>query len=240
MANLLTPFASNPKTIKKCEEYGIEGALLHLLPADGCSATLGRNVTVCPMAERNGCKGACLGHQGRGRMSNVRKGRERKTLLYFEQRGEFMRQLRNELSNLQARAEKKGRKAVARLDGTSDIGLAEKIAAEFPEITFYDYTKVEARMRRQLRRRVSNYHLTFSRGAGNEQEALELLEAGTNVTVVFRLRKGGQLPQEWQGYAVLDGDVHDFRFMDSQGGYVIGLRSKGTSYRDQSGFIVDA
>lgn len=200
--------------------------------------------TVCPMAERNGCAKACLVNQGRGRMRNVFAGRLRRSRLYLTDRPAFMAELRAELTLLQRRAERKGLRAVARLDGTSDLGLALQLAPEFPAIMFYDYTKVAARARRvkraHARGELTNYHVTFSRGAGNEADSLALLAEGVNVTVVFRTpsRAKGPLPGTWKGYPVLDGDAHDYRFLDAPG-HVVGLRAKGSAIADQTGFVAE-
>lgn len=238
MPNLLSPAASNPKTAKQLDEYQLEGVILHLLSANQVADAIGRRVTVCPMAERNGCASACLVNQGRGRMRSVYRGRLRRTRLYFEDRPEFMRQLRHELTTLERRARRKGRRPIARLDGTSDLGLALTLCREFPGITFYDYTKVYARAQRVLREAPANYSVCFSRGAGNEADALEYLRAGGTVSVVFRRRKGEPLPASWQGFPVIDGDAHDFRYMDPPG-VVVGLRCKGSAIDDRTGFVVD-
>lgn len=243
MPNLLTPMASNPKTAKLLREHGVEGVILHLLADSQAHEALGLKGTVCPMAKRNGCAVACLVNQGRGRMRNVYAGRLRRTRLYLTDRPAFMAQLRRELALLARRAERKGLQAVARLDGTSDLGLAMHLAPEFPTIMFYDYTKVEARVRRWLRERgagrLENYHLTYSLGAGNLTEAALLLGEGANVTAVFRTpsRAKGPLPEWWRGVRVIDGDAHDLRFLDPAGGVVVGLRAKGSAIDDRTGFV---
>lgn len=239
MANLLTPMGSNPKTRKRLDTCSFEGAILHLLAASEGPSALGLPGTVCPAARINRCETACLVWQGRGRMNSVYKGRLRKTSLFLENPAAFLDQLRKELRNLRNRARRKNYTAIARLDGTSDLGLAERFAPEFLRIQFYDYTKVVQRVYRA--RKHHNWHVTFSRGAGNEQTALQLLhERACNVAAVFRVRKGEPLPKEWRGFPVIDGDIHDFRFLDSpRAGAVVGLRAKGSAYRDTSGFVVD-
>ena len=241
---LLSNMSSNPKTRKGLEAHGVEGVIMHLLSDTQASELLGYDklVTVCAFAKLNGCPGPCLVNQGRGKMSTVRMGRLRRTQMWLEERDRFMSELRRELGNLVKRAAKKGLKAVARLDGTSDLGLAEKLAPEFPAITFYDYTKVPTRpariARAHARGELSNYSVLFSRGAGNDTDALAELAAGRNVTVVFRTpsRRKGPLPAVWNGREVIDGDTHDLRFLDPQG-VVVGLRAKGTAIRDTSGFV---
>ena len=251
---ILSNMASNPKTVKELKERGIEGVILHLASADSVSEILGRDVTVCPLAKLNKCDEPCLDHQGRGRMNSVQDARLKKTARFFTDRSGFMEGLRDELYNLEKRGENKGLRPVARLDGTSDLGLCLKLHDEFPKIQFYDYTKVTRRMYRWMNGHYPNVHLTYSLGAGNKADALGILEQGANVAVVFRLKKGEALPSQWEGYEVINGDTHDFRFLDRNSGWkrsrrnayvagrgaVVGLRAKGTSYHDVSGFVQEA
>jgi hypothetical protein len=250
---ILSNMASNPKTAKELRERKIEGVILHLASADSVSEILGREVTVCPLAKVNKCDEPCLDPQGRGRMNSVQDARLKKTARFFTDRKGFMADLRAELRNLEKRAKKKDFLPVARLDGTSDLGLALKLSDEFPKIQFYDYTKVTRRMQRWMKARkwwpvgkfgsYPNVHMTYSLGAGNKEDAINVLNGGGNVAVVFRLKKGHPLPSHWEGYEVIDGDKHDFRFLDQSRlealgyGVVIGLRAKGTSFHDTSGFV---
>lgn len=251
---LLTPMANNPKTAKALAEHGVEGAILHLLASNQAHAALGmRGGTVCPMAERNGCASACLVNQGRGRMRTVYAARLERTRMYLQDRDAFLSQLQDELGALKRRADRKGLRAVARLDGTSDLGLALGLAPFFPGIMFYDYTKVAARAERVARaqdagaRVWGNLHITFSRGAGNEADSLRLLHRGINVTVVFRIPARAKvkhtLPMFWRGFPVIDGDAHDLRYLDPVKwhgkGVVVGLRAKGSAIHDRTGFVVD-
>lgn len=236
MQKLLSNFATNPKTRKALGFFNIEGSILYLASASSVSKTLGREVTVCPLARLNECEKPCLDHQGRGSMDSVANARLKKTARYFTDRAAFMSQLRAELTLQEKRAAKKGKRSVARIDGTSDLGLAMGFCGEYPETQFFDYTKVTARYMQWLREGSPNYSLTYSLGAGNKADAVKVLEAGGNVAVVFRLRKGQPLPEKWEGFNVIDGDLHDFRFLDPKN-VVVGLRSKGTSYYDHSGFV---
>jgi len=236
MAKILSNMASNPKTAKELDKYKVEGVILHLACADKVAESIGRDVTVCPMAKINKCDVPCLDEQGRGRMNSVKDARLKKTIQFFTDRKGFTKILYRELELLEKRARKKELFPVARLDGTSDLGLCLRASGEFPGIQFHDYTKVTPRMGRWMRGDYPNLHLTYSLGAGNMGDALEILSGGGNVAVVFRLRKGEPLPKEWKGFRVIDGDIHDLRFKDPKG-VVVGLRTKGTSYYDTSGFV---
>src|SRR5437899_141990 len=104
-------------------------------------------------------------------------------------------------------------------------------------ILFYDYTKVP---RPELRRR-PNYHITFSRSETNWRLCELALSNGVNVAVVFDVKRGKPLPEQHEGYPVLDGDLSDLRFLDkrtSTHAVIIGLRAKGKARRDTSGFVV--
>ena len=52
----------------------------------------------------------------------------------------------------------------------------------FPDVQFYDYTKNWKRFEKQL---PANYHLTFSRSETNHDKAMELLNSGINVAIIF-------------------------------------------------------
>ncbi len=54
---------------------------------------------------------------------------------------------------------------------------------------------------------------------------------------MFRIRKGQPLPKTWQGREVIDGDLSDARFLD-KAGVIVGLRPKGASFDDTSGFVI--
>jgi len=122
-----------------------------------------------------------------------------------------------------------------RLNGTSDR-LWEKeqphIFSMFPNVTFYDYTKVPNRNVSHI----PNYSLTFSRNEANDATAWA---QSLNVAVVFRVAKHDALPDTWRGRKVIDADLTDLRFLDPVN-VVCGLRPKGRdTFHDASGFVVD-
>ena len=84
-----------------------------------------------------------------------------------------------------------------------------------------------------------NYHLTFSHSGRNLEDCLEALVHGINVAVVFTTRRSDALPETWNGFAVIDGDSHDCRFLDPTG-VLVGLRAKGMAKVSQSPFAVIA
>ena len=186
-----------------------------------------------------GCAAACLNTAGRGAMGVVQKARLKKTNRFWDDRKQFLQDLVNEITALEKRAAAKGLKAAVRLNGTSDLpyerykvpGTGKNIMQLFPEVQFYDYTKLENRIVGQTL--PANYHLTFSRAEDNDHK-LEAVLKHTSAAVVF----SGELPETWRGYPVIDGDEHDARFTDAGPGVIIGLTAKGKARHDASGFVV--
>jgi hypothetical protein len=219
----------NYKT-SKGEKLGILTGVMYLAPAKISG------FEVCPRRSV-GCTDACLYTAGMGAFSNVQQARIAKTIAFFEKREEFMSQLRKDIKALVRKAEKANMIPAVRLNGTSDIewtrfGLME----EFPDVQFYDYTKVFGRLEKE--KIPTNYHITFSKNESNAVECVSALKLGVNVAVVFATKKDDKLPETWNGYPVYDGDDTDVRFQDPKGGYVIGLRAKGKAKKDMTDFVV--
>ena len=218
----------NYKTTKG-EKLGVLTGILYLAPANLSG------YEVCPKRS-TGCTAACLFTAGMGAFSNVQQARIKKTVAFFEQRDEFMTQLRKDIQALAKKAKKLNMTPAIRLNGTSDLEWTRfGLMQEFPEIQFYDYTKV---LNRLTKDNPTNYHITFSQSESNAFEVVTALNSGFNAAVVFAVKKGKDLPKEWNGFPVYDGDDTDLRFMDPKGGYVIGLRAKGRAKKDTSGFVV--
>lgn len=218
----------NAKTVHG-EDLGYLTAILYLNPKMS-------RVKLCPYSSDD-CFKLCLVDAGRGIMAPVIESRARKTDYFLNDRSAFVAQLKLEIAKLVKRAERKKLKLAVRLNGTSDI-LWEKLTdviQSFPNVQFYDYTKVPLRYRAKL----SNYHLTFSYSGYNWNDCLEALEQGVNVAVVFN----GDIPSTWKNRQVIDGTIHDARFLDSVQGAFVGLCTKGNQARKLSeafNFIVNA
>lgn len=225
MDRLLT--VQNAKT-SKGERLGILTGILYLAPATESGA-----MNTCPSSTPE-CRHACLYTAGRGAFDSVRHGRIRKTLWLARDRAGFLEELKRNVTRLVARASKLGLQPAIRVNGTSDLPwLAEEMARAFPDVQFYDYTKHPKPWLRTL----PNYHLTFSHSGRNVQDCLEALQRGINVAVVFTTRRGEALPNAWNGFPVIDGDLHDCRFLDPRG-VVVGLRAKGMAKGLNSPFVV--
>lgn len=216
------------KTVKGTK-YGFLTGILYLAPA---------NISgweVCP-SRSEGCTAACLFTAGRGAYDNVKDARVRKTQLLFKNRAEFLAILDNDIRLLKVKAAKKGMVPCVRLNGTSDLGwegIARELMQKYPDVQFYDYTKVLGRMLRFLEGKFpSNYHLTFSKSESNDADVLQVLQNGGNVAVVFK-----NMPVQYNGYNVVDGDASDLRFLDSTN-VIVGLKAKGKARKDTSGFVV--
>lgn len=235
----LLNIGNNAKT-PKGDKYGYRTAILYLSPA----TLSGKNL--CPYSTA-GCRAACLNTAGYGMYDRVQAGRLRKTAYFNEDRPGFMAQLATEITKFVAKTRKAGHEPVIRLNGTTDImweripsGEHANIMAQFPDVQFYDYTKIPIRYRHK---RPANYHLTFSLAEDNDRAASEALALGVNVAVIFRK----DLPPNFMLRPVIDGDAHDLRFRNDMIGLthpdlhseavVIGLKAKGKARHDTSGFV---
>lgn len=221
---------ANPK-IQKGAKQGYLSFILHLAPAD----LSGREV--CPKRTA-GCTAACLNLAGRGGMFKrgettnvIQQARIRKTQYFFEDRDAFMLDLARDISRAINYATKKGLTPVFRLNGTSDLswekyivnGQGDNIFEMFPDVQFYDYTKVLGRKVAHI----PNYHLTFSRAESNDEDCVKALTAGMNVTAVY-----DRIPE-----GMFSADDTDLRFLDPKVGY-IGLKAKGRAKKDSTGFVI--
>ena len=193
--------------------------------------------TLCPFAKKAGCSEACLNTAGMGKFSNVQQARIRKSLLFLNDQQEFMRQLVEDSNKFLKECDRLGKKPALRLNGTSDIQWEhikvdghENIFAMFPQIQFYDYTKIPTRKVEHI----PNYHLTWSYSEADSKYAALIKTVSNNIAVVFR----EALPEVFKGFKVIDGDKHDMRFLDETQ-VVVGLIEKGEAEKDTSGFVID-
>lgn len=220
----LLGIGSNAKTVKSDAGGEYLTAIMYLSPGREVD-----DINTCPGASK-GCLEACLYTAGRGNMVSVKDARMTKTEWFRDNQHTFLLQLRKELKAFSAKCTREGVLPAVRLNGTSDIrweryGFME----DFPEIQFYDYTKI--RNRRDL---PDNYHLTFSRSEEHKGlviPSVHLIDR-VNVAVVFE-----ELPKTYFNIPVIDGDKHDLRFTDPKG-VIVGLKAKGKAKGDTSGFVV--
>jgi hypothetical protein len=201
--------------------------ILHLAPANNSG------YDVCPNSSA-GCRAGCLYTAGRGACDNVKNARIRRTVTLRESVNEFRSLVLADLYKLDRLCREHGLIGAVRMNGTSDIDWMEEwpeLFGLFPNIQFYDYTKVPSRVGWVL---PLNYHLTFSRSEDNDEDSVRIMDEGlANVAVVF----DKELPEFWNGYPVISGENDDERFLDPEG-CIIGLVAKGKARRDCSGFVV--
>ena len=232
----------NPKVLKGMAQ-GYNTYILHLAPA----SLSGYNT--CAKATE-GCKAACLNTAGRGGMFKkgettnvIQKARIRKTVMFFEDREVFMALLVKDIELAIKQSIRMNLIPVVRLNGTSDIPFEKyevvrngityrNIFAAFPDLEFYDYTKI-------LGRKVAgieNYSLTFSAADGNDMDVLRAIQQGYNIATVFGIKKTEPMPETYMGRPVFNGDESDLRFLDPHG-VIVGLYAKGKAKKDTSGFV---
>lgn len=238
MNNLKLLTTQNSKTIKG-EKYGYKTFVLYMAP--NTINDDGKNL--CPMATK-GCIKSCLYTAGMGKFSNVQRARINKANYFIRNRTEFLKDLYLDILLAQVVAARENLIPVFRLNGTTDIQWEnikikdnKNIFQLFPDLQFYDYTKIANRFNKKL---PSNYNLVFS--YSNEADyyndidklSIKLLKKDINVAVVFRK----ELPKTYLGFPVIDGDESDLRFNDHSG-VIIGLKAKGQAKKDNTGFVID-
>ena len=232
----------NPKVLKGMSQ-GYNTYILHLAPANlsGYETCAKRTL---------GCTDACLNLAGRGGMFKrgentnvIQQARIRKTKMFFENRVEFMTTLVKDIELGIKQSKKMELVPVFRLNGTSDLSwekyevvrngqLFRNIFTAFPEVQFYDYTKVLGRKVKEY----SNYQLTFSAADGNDSDVLKAMNEGLNVAVVFGIKKTLPMPVDYLSRPVFNGDESDLRFLDPKG-VIVGLYAKGKAKKDATGFV---
>lgn len=209
--SLLSSGKSNTKMAKnKMETYGLS-LIPHSLNSLG--------VNLCKFSTKE-CRKMCLNSSGRAGMTKIQEARKRKTDFFIQFEKEFVEKLYEELKLI----DKKGNSAV-RLNVVSDVNWEEvfqkykKSVGDFKNTIFYDYTKDYLKIESN---NLSNYHLTYSFSGYNWEICEKFLKNKiANVSVVFK----PQLPTEYEGFKVINGDETDERFLDEKG-VIIGLKYK--------------
>lgn len=242
----LFSISTNAKTVKG-ERLGYLTGVLYLAPAQLSG------YQVCAMAATAQCEEACLNKAGLGGIyTSIQKARIAKTKRFFENRDAFMLDVVKSIKSLIRLARKprrvKGRFAKAfqvlvRLNGTSDIrwenvpvtidGIEYRNLMEaFPDIQFYDYTKLANR-----KDIPKNYDLTFSY-SGVKAYAFQVAKARAalmRIAVVFRHVES--IPKRFIGMKCIGGDNSDVRHIERQN-VVVALYAKGPAKHDTTGFVV--
>lgn len=206
--------------IAKNQKKGVDTYIIYLSPSDSSG------YNVCPMATAD-CINACLHSSGQNRINTdgrINKSRLTKTKLFYEDRNFFMHWIIDEIKAHRALAEKRGNDFSVRLNGTSDLSpvmfkLGGKNLLEmFPDVQFYDYTKVFNRV--TLLDKYNNYDLTYSFSGSNWEQCEDALQQGMRVAMVFE-----KVPAFYKDIPVIDGDETDLRYMDAKC-VIVGLKFK--------------
>ena len=198
------------------------------------SLSLYPNNRLCAGAKAAGCMDGCISNSGRALIfSSVNKSRQAKADFYEQDQALFIETLKRELSNFDKLCRKQGVQGVVRLNVFSDIQWEKHgIPQAFPNLFFYDYTKLAAR----LGKTPENYKLMFSY-SGRSQYAKQVaiaLKTDVPMVVVFR----GPMPEYFLDRPVVNGDASDLDNVFA-GRVVIGLKEKRTLVQADNGFVVD-
>ena len=200
---------------------------------------------VCPCSAY--CRKFCLNGSGRNKgdiimrgeeLSNINKSRVKKTRLFFEQRQVFMDLVLHEIDCARKHAAKNNMEFSIRLNCTSDISpewfkdeiTGKNILELYPDVQFYDYTKVPSRLK--LIEKYPNYDLTFSYNGHNTETCLDFLAKGGKVAVVFENQE--YLPMQFFGYPVIDANKYDMRYLDPKSS-IMGLHFHRTAENYKNG-----
>lgn len=235
---ILQPGTDNPKTAKNsADEFLPVGCVMSPHKSSGVG-------NVCPHA--GGCADTCLDHQGRGAAKGsmgetIHAARVARTIVYYQERDWFIAALHQELHKWEAKAARQGKRLCVRLNMFSDIAWEKHgVPEQHENVVFYDYSKNP----RRIGQVAPNYWVTFSRDSSKDDDTCrELLSQGKNVAVVFddgyttgarNLHgAGADLPAEWMGFPIINGDATDARWTDRPG-HVVGLRLKASSSSERS------
>ena len=217
---------SSSKIQKTNKELEIDTYVLYLAPA----SLSGHNV--CAKATKE-CITGCLNTSGRAKMPKsyvaIMNARINKTKFFYDNREQFNDVLFNEVKLAKGRTERKGKEFSVRLNGTSDLNPilfkkdGKNILETFPDVQFYDYTKILNRI--EVAKKHPNYDLTFSFTGYNWNDCLIALQNNVRVAVIFDIKAGQPLPEMFNGFKVIDGDKYDYRPLDEKN-VIVGLRWK--------------
>ena len=264
-----TIFSTDSAKAAKASGFGYLNAIHYMAPANSagfgnlCSHASLECIALC-LGTYSG-QAAMVADLENG-TNNVRESRKNKARLFMHNRAAYMNEIAREIIRVLAKADKEGLIPCIRLNGSTDIsferikftidaktsaalakwyGYLGKLHIDatyyedreftllslFPLVQFVDYTKNPNR----LLKAPVNLDLTLSYSVRNSSDCVKALLSGHNVAMVF----AGGLPENFAGFPVIDGDLHDLRHLDKKGGFIVGLSPKGNkAKKDASGFVV--
>jgi hypothetical protein len=210
---------------KKGEKKGFKTGVLYLAP----NSVSGMNVCTSAVKE---CIKACIWNTGQLGMPSGRRATIARTLYLRFFPDLFIARLLAEIRSIERWAKNAGMEACIRLNGTSDLPWESKKYGEviqtvrdvYPDIHIYDYTKHIGRCVNGYldKKGLPDYRLVFSYSGHNWEACKKALDNGVNVAIPFA---GTELPKEYEGYKVIDGDESDLIFTYPKG-VIVGLRYK--------------
>jgi hypothetical protein len=222
---------SSSKIQKTNKVLEIDTYVMYLAPSN----LSGKNV--CSMATTE-CIAGCLNTSGRAKMDAsyriIMYARINKTKFFYSNREAFNEMLFKEIAMYSNRVANNGKEFAVRLNGTSDLNPilfkkdGKNILETFPNVQFYDYTKVINRI--ELTEKYPNYDITFSFTGYNWNDCLVALQNNIRVAAIFNVERNKPLPTMYKGFEVIDGDKVDYRPMNAKN-VIVGLRFK--SIRDR-------
>lgn len=214
---LLTPPTSNLK-------LGKEGSVLNYglsLSPERVSGV----VNLCPHSTP-GCRGLCINVSGNGYYPKIQSSRILKTQFLVDHPSEFLTLLSDEIGSAKALADKADVKLAVRLNVFSDVPWEKAVPWLFTthsDVVFYDYTKDASRLDDVL---PDNYSLTISASERMKDSEIAVhLKQKRNVAIVADLIDK-KVPDLWNDYPVINGDLTDYRPNDELGSVVF-LKPKG-------------
>ena len=222
---------SSAKTVKG-EKIGYLTGIVYLVPDE----------IICPLAKLAGCFEGCLKSAGRGAFNSVQIARQAKTQFFYNNREAFMLSLCADVWSLVNKAKRIGLNPLVRPNGTSDIDFENIIVLDgktifqlFPDVQFYDYTKHPSR--KLDGKTAGNYDLTYSFSAITPKPiSIKGLTNPNNSRTAVVFQKQSDIPNNFRGWPVIDGDNTDVRHIEPKS-VVVALYAKGKAKKDNGGFV---
>jgi len=169
-------------------------------------------------------RSACLVNSGQLTLSTSLAARGVRTALALGWKEAFWALLGLDIQRLQKKASKDDARVALRLDGTSDLGMGDEGAKRFPDVMFWDYTKIASRLGRSS---LPNRHVTYSYDGTDRSAriAADYLETGGTVSYVLAVSskrvtaadRPDTVTLDGRSFPTVSGDDTDARFLDPVG-----------------------
>lgn len=198
-------------------------------------------INVCPWSTK-GCRATCLHTSGRLGMAEVAK--LARVTFFVKAPLDYLIVMAAEIERNAKRVAKCGKQLIVRFNGTGDVPI-EMLPFVFEIIAtcnvptppaWFDYTKgiLTSAVKRRVPSPRADYYTVASATEKTDQAAAD--DYSENIVAVVDVPARGELPDTFWGRKVIDGDRHDLRLLDEQGGVAVLVRAKG----DARGVVGDA